>query len=90
MTLDWDYVHTVMFPSVSKMSFPILSVWRSVHTEMFSNDANVFLHKNSIACDFLSPFIFHQMKSLLVNEFLKMSSAHYNKVNSFICMFKYV
>ena len=49
--------------------------------------ANICLDKNSISRGFLSPFIFHQMESLLVNEFLKMYTAHYNKVNSFICMF---
>ena len=78
---------TVMFPSVSKISFPILSVWRCVHTETFSRYANTYLDKKSISCGLLSPFILHQIKSLLVNEFLKMSSAHYNKVNSFIWMF---
>ena len=49
--------------------------------------AGSFPLSHFITCDFLSPLIFHQMESLLVNEFLKMSSAHYNKVNSFICMF---
>jgi hypothetical protein len=49
--------------------------------------ANICLDKNSISRGFLSPFIFHQMESLLVNGFLKMYTAHYNKVNSFICMF---
>ena len=76
--------HAVTFPSVSKMSFPILSV--CPHGNVFTRCkiANVCLDKNSISSGLLSPFIFHQMKSLLVNEFLKTSSAHYNKVNSFI------
>ena len=83
--------HTVTFSSVSKMSFPILSVWRSVHTETFSRHANglsLCLDKNPISRGFLSPFNCHHMESLLVNEFFLMSSAHYNKVNSlYACMF---
>ena len=82
--------HGKRFRAFPKVSFLILSVWRSVHTVTFSRHAIVCLDKNFIFRGFLSPFIFHQMESLLVHEFLKTSSAHYNKVNSFRCMFSII
>ena len=81
-----DYVHMVTFPSVSKMSFLILSV-----------DALSSRKRFHAACECLSQQKFDLSRLLITVyfppdgvvtchiEFRKMSSAHYNKVNS--CMY---
>jgi hypothetical protein len=65
-----DYVHTVTFTSVSNMSFPIFSVGALSTRKRFHG---------------MQMFVSTKIPSLAASYHRLFSSAHYNKVKSFIC-----